>query len=174
MMFACIIALFCCGCIEKSPNNSILFWMFTGSISVTVAVYTLQFALELVLIALGITMFVFVLLTMYCWWSKKDFEFLNGFLSISLIVLIVLGIIFAIFPVGGLLEAGLSFFGIMVFVCFILYDTSRLVNKKDLDLITSREMLSAEIMIASIGLYLDIINLFLYILDCLAAVSDDN
>jgi FtsH-binding integral membrane protein len=122
---------------------------------------------ELVLLAASLTAVIFISLTIYVARSKQDFSFLGGFLFVGLLANIVLSI------VGSLL--GLSFikliccvFGILIFTGYILYDTDQIVNKvkiHHLDMGTA--------LCGALELYLDIINLFFYILELLVRLSGD-
>lgn len=120
----------------------------------------------LVSAAFGITTVMFVALTVYAYVSKRDFSFLGGFLLLGLIALIGLAIARIFIPgMGqGVLGLTIAFFGIMIFSGFILYDISRF--KQGL----TNEMIP----LAVLMLYLDFINLFLYVLQFLGILSSDD
>lgn len=107
---------------------------------------------DLVLEAVFITATVFVVLTLYTLQSKWDFSFLGAGLGMSLWVLILWGLFAAIFGV----QAGYVYalLGSLVFSLFIIYDTYMLAERHD----------PRDYVIAAVELYLDLINLFLYIL----------
>jgi len=73
----------------------------------------------------------------------------------------VLQIFFPLGPVSVALFGGL---GALVFAGFILYDTENLIRRHTYD----------EYIWASVGLYLDILNLFLSILNMLRSMQSDN
>ena len=87
--------------------------------------------------------------------TAKDFSFMGKFLVIALIIMIVAGLI-NIFLGSPLLQVILAAAGAIIFSGFILYDTQNLL----------RGNFSSPIE-AAIALYLDILNLFISILQLL-------
>merc|ERR1719271_1329377 len=110
-----------------------------------------------VLQALVLTAAVFISLTSYVLVTKKDFSFLGGALFAGLIILIVWSLLNAFFDFGLGGRMVFSLAGALVFVGYILYDTSLLMHHLGPD----------DYIIAAVTLYLDIINLFLYLLEIL-------
>ena len=152
--------LFMLFCYQKNhPINMILLTAFTISIGYTVAVVCGQFAEEgyqhLVIESFLITICTFVVLTIFTFQSKYNFDFLGDIVVGGISVLIFWGIICWIMGSDG--GIGYSLLGIFIFVIAIIFDTHRLKEKYTYD----------EFIIAAVELYLDILNLFLYILDFL-------
>ncbi|CAM9660851.1 unnamed protein product [Hapterophycus canaliculatus] len=95
--------------------------------------------------AAGLTMAVFLGLTLFTFQTKIDFSFLGGALFASLWVLMLWGMVMAVF---GFQQSYLySLVGAIIFSLYILYDTSLLMNHLGYD----------EYIVASISLYLDIL-----------------
>lgn len=142
------------------PINMILLSAFTVSSSYLVGTVTAMFAEagagDLVLEAVFITATVFIILTIFTLQSKWDFSFLGAGLGMSLWILILWGLFAAIFGA----QAGMvySLAGSILFSLFIIYDTYMLAERHDPE----------DYVIAAVELYLDLINLFLYILQILA------
>jgi modulator of FtsH protease len=90
----------------------------------------------------------FLGLSAYVHLSKKDFSYLGGFLFVGLIGLIVVSLIGLFFPVPGM-SLVLAYFSAVLFSGYILYDTSRIMNGSETNYV-----------MATISLYLDILNLF--------------
>jgi FtsH-binding integral membrane protein len=103
-----------------------------------------------------LTLVTFGSLSMYAVVSGKDFSYLGGFLFMALIGLVVGGIVLMFLHVP-MLSLLYSLGGVLIFSGFVLYDTSKILN---------RHMISEPIT-AAIALYLDFINLFLFILQLL-------
>ena len=104
----------------------------------------------------GITTFgTFAALTAYVFWSKTDFSYLRGFVFAGLMALIISSVFGWLFGMGAVAHLAMSYVGVLVFVGFILYDTSNIIRKFPTN----------EYVIATLELFLDILNLFLYILD---------
>ena len=104
--------------------------------------------------ALVLTVLIFGGLTLYVMGSKRDFSFLGGFLVTGLIVVILGSLLNAFWfqnPAGEfIIAAG----GVLLFSGFILYDTSNILRHYEVEDYTS----------ATLALYLDILNLFLFLL----------
>jgi modulator of FtsH protease len=94
----------------------------------------------------------FLGLSAYVQISKKDFAYLGGFLFVALIGLIVVSLVGAFFPTPGL-SLAISYVTVLIFSGYILYDTSNIISGRETNYI-----------MATIQLYLDILNMFLAIL----------
>jgi FtsH-binding integral membrane protein len=104
-----------------------------------------------------LTATVFAGLTMYAFVSGKDFSFLGGMLFIALIVLVVAGFLFFFFHSAALYTL-YCVAGVLIFCGWVLYDTSQII----LRLQPGQEVIGA------VSLYLDLLNLFLFILRLLS------
>jgi FtsH-binding integral membrane protein len=118
----------------------------------------------LVLQAFIITVAMFAGLTLYGYYSKRDFSFMRGFLMVGLIALLGLGILqIFVGSFGGAFGLLIAFGGIMIFSGFILYEINQYRNGLEDKMIP----------LATLSLYLSFINLFLYVLRFLGILSDD-
>ncbi|KAF9607165.1 hypothetical protein IFM89_032387 [Coptis chinensis] len=152
---------------QKHPVNFILLGLFTICMSVTIGVVCAKTEAKIVLEALILTSAVVAGLTGYTFWAAKkgkDFSFLGPILSASLTVLIIAGFIQISFPLGPISLAIYSVLGAVVFSAYIVYDTDNLIKRHTYD----------EYILASVMLYLDIINLFLEILRLLRLMQSGN
>ena len=129
----------------------------------TVAYYSTTGGFSLVNTAFLVTTAIFAGLTAYAYYSKRDFSFLGGFLVMGLITLVgfsVIGLFTGGF--GGTMGMGIAIGGTIIFSGFILYDISKYKNG------LTEEMIP----LAVLNLYLDFINLFLYVLRLLGLSRD--
>ena len=110
--------------------------------------------------ALG-TATIFFGLSAYVLTTKKDLSFMGGFLFSGLIVVVVGGLAAFFFELSGL-SLAISCISILVFSGYILYDTSQIIHRGETNYI-----------IATVELYLDIINLFLSLLRILSYFSGE-
>jgi len=108
--------------------------------------------------AFATTCMVFGGLSLYALISKRDFSWLRGFAVTALFALIGVGLLDAFFFKSDAVEMAMSAAGVMVFSCWILFDTSRLLRSTPVD----------DAVGAALSLYLDFINLFLDILRLLS------
>jgi len=178
---------------HSSPANVGWLAAFTLITSLMVACVCAQYQAAglgvLILEALGLTLGIFVVLTAYTLISKKDFSFMGGMLFVGLWVLIGASFVNFIFGVvGGTRSPFLSMLiacgGAFIFSLYILYDSTYIFHISGhfpvLTLLfvtaASRIMLKLSVdayVEAAIELYLDVINLFLYILQILSTFARD-
>lgn len=122
---------------------------------------------EMVMQALGGTAIIFLSLSAYVLTTKKDFSFMGGFLFVGLMVVIVgaIGAMIASYFFGvdiSLFSLVISGAIVLLMSGFILFDTSRIINGGETNYI-----------MATVGLYLNIYNLFTALLHIIGATSDD-
>jgi modulator of FtsH protease len=145
--------LFATRAYRDSAFGVVLVFGFTGLMGYTLGPtlnhhLSLANGSETVGIALLATGAAFLGLSAYVHTSKKDFSYLGGFLFVGLIGLIVVSLIGMFFPVPGM-SLVLAYFSAVLFSGYILYDTSRIMNGSE-----------TNYLMATISLYLDILNLF--------------
>jgi FtsH-binding integral membrane protein len=108
-----------------------------------------------------VTVAVFGSLTAYAFATKKDFSFLGGMLFIGVIGLVIAGIV-SMFVHAALLSMIYSVAGVLIFSGFVLYDTSQIMLR----------LAPEDAVMGAVSLYLDFINLFLFILRLLSSRRD--
>lgn len=148
---------------REHPTNLILLMAFTLSQSLLIGIVVSLFDAMIVIEAFFITFFIVLSLTLYTFQSKKDFSSMGAGLYAALCVLIIGGFI-QIVAQNSVMEMMLCIGGAMVFSLYIIYDTHMLMYKHSPE----------EYVVCTVELYLDIINLFLYILRILAAAKNSN
>jgi modulator of FtsH protease len=122
---------------------------------------------EMVMQALGGTAIIFFSLSAYVLTTKKDFSFMGGFLFAGLMIVIVgaVGAMIASYFFGvdiSLFSLVISGAIVLLMSGLILFDTSRIINGGETNYI-----------MATVGLYLNIYNLFTALLHIIGATSDD-
>lgn len=138
---------------DSHPTNLILLLLFTLGESVVVGHIVTLYELHSVITAFVLTLSVFFVLTMYTLQSSYDFSTWGACLFTFLWILLVGSIIHLFFPteIGDLM---ISLAGAIIFSGFIILDTHMIMHRMSPD----------DYIMATITLYLDMINLFLYIL----------
>ncbi|XP_067007017.2 protein lifeguard 4 [Anabrus simplex] len=144
---------------RDSPANLILLAAFTVVQAYTIGVVLTYYDQVVVLQAFMLTLTVVAGLTSFTFQTRKDFSFLGFGLFAGLCVLLVGGVLQLLIG-SSVLELVISIAGAFLFSLFIIYDTQMLMQK----------LSPEEYILATINLYLDIVNLFLYILRTLEAV----
>jgi modulator of FtsH protease len=117
---------------------------------------------ELVMTALGGTGVIFLGLSGYALITRKDFSFIGGFLSVGIMVMFLAGIGAYMFSIPALSLAVSAGF-ILLMSGLILYQTSEIIHGGETNYI-----------LATITLYISIYNLFLSLLQLLAAFSGED
>jgi len=117
---------------------------------------------SLVMQSLGGTALIFFGLSAYALQSKRDFSFMGGFLFAGLLVAIV-AMIANIFLAIPALSLTISAAVVMIMSGLILMDTSRIVHGGETNYIR-----------ATVGLYLNIFNLFVHLLHLLGVFGGDD
>lgn len=110
---------------------------------------------DLVVQALGVTVVAYGGAALYATLSKANFSFLGGFLFIGLLALLGMGIVNLFIPFNTQAEWVYTLLGILVFIGYTLFDISRIVHHG-----VARE----DVPFVVLSLYLDFVNLFLFIL----------
>jgi modulator of FtsH protease len=139
----------------------LLFTLFMGLMLTPILSFALTFAngARLIALAAGGTGAIFFTLAGIATVTKKDFSFMGKFLMVGLVVFILASIANLFFNVPAL-ELTIPVVGVALFSMFILYDVSRVLNGGETNYIT-----------ATLAIYLDIYNIFVYLLRLLIALS---
>ena len=159
-----LVSLMCCGDLRrKFPHNFILLGVFTIFESLLLGIVTAHIETNTVLLAIGITAIVCISLTAFAFQTKIDFTLYAGAAFVAFIIFFLMGfvLIFVKMPILHLIYSG---FGALLFSFFLLIDTQMIVGGT-----RSIQISPEEYIVAVIILYMDIIQLFLYILRILNA-----
>lgn len=162
LSFVTLIPMICCFR-KRYPMNAILLFFFTICMSFMVGVICTFYDSEVVLKASLITVGLFLVLTLYTCVSKTDFHFLGAGLFAALWVLIIAGFMQLFFPYNHIVHMVYCWLGAGIFCLFIIYDTNKIVKRYQ----QPGGSFDDEWLIAVIDLYLDVLNLFLFILQIL-------
>jgi len=116
---------------------------------------------QLVGMAAGGTGLIFFTLATIATVTKKDFSFMGKFLFIGMVLLIVASLANLFFQVPAL-SLTISAIAVMIFSAYILYDVSQIVHGGETNYV-----------MATLGLYMSIYNLFINLLQLLMAFSGE-
>lgn len=115
------------------------------------------------MLAVGITAAVCLALTLFAFQTKWDFTICGGILMVAIVVFLIFGIV-AIFIPGKVITLVYSSIGALIFSIYLVYDTQLMMGGKHKYAISPEEYI-----FAALNLYLDIINIFMYILAIIGA-----
>ena len=153
-----IIPLICCRNIaRKTPTNYILLTIWTICEGYMVATCCSFYSPEIVITAASLTCAITISLTVYACTTKTDFTFMGGLLFVSSCVLIFLGLFSFIF--GNFFRTLYCVLGVFLFSLYLIFDTQLVMGK------FGSEYMIDDYIIASIMIYIDIIQIFMYLLE---------
>ncbi|XP_076453208.1 protein lifeguard 1-like [Babylonia areolata] len=165
--FVILIILACCPNVRRSyPSNLILLAVFTIFEGFLLGAVSSHYEKDEVLMAVGITAVVSLALTIFAFQTKWDFTMFGGLLFVFIIVLICLGFLCLIIQ-NRYLSLVYASLGALLFSAYLVFDTQLMLGGKH-----KYSLSPEEYIFAALNLYLDIINLFLYILSIIGLARD--
>lgn len=162
-----IIAMFVLPRFANSPAGIWIVFLITGLLGFGLGPMLTMYASlpnggNIIMLAFGGTGVIFMGLSAYVLATKKDFSFLGGFLMVGFLLVLVAALanIFMQIPALSLMISAVV---IMIMSGFILYDTSRIIHGGETNYI-----------LATIGLYMTIFNIFISLLQILGIMGNDD
>ncbi|XP_018564598.1 protein lifeguard 1 isoform X2 [Anoplophora glabripennis] len=167
VIIVALITLACCGEVRrKAPMNFIFLFIFTFAEAFILAVSSSTYESEEVIMAVGITAAVCLGLTLFAFQTKWDFTMMGGILFVAVIILFVFGIV-AIFVHNRIVKLVYASLGALIFSIYLVYDTQLMLGGKHKYSISPEEYI-----FAALNLYIDIVNIFMYILTIIGTSRD--
>lgn len=160
LSFGFLIALSCFPSVSrKHPTNLICLALFTLCEGYLVGAISSYSGADAVIKAVACTMIITTGLTIYAWQTKVDFTAMGGYLFAASISLLLVGLMCAIFQSQIMMNiyAGL---GCLIFSAYIVYDTQLIIGGAH----HSHSFEIDEYVFAALNLYIDIVQLFLFLL----------
>merc|ERR1712061_123180 len=159
-------AMACCRqVVRQYPTNYMFLFVFTAFEGVMVGFFSAMYTWQSVVLAVGITVVIFLALTAYAFFSKTDFTGFGPYLFGALFSLIAFGLVICILHMCGvnvdMLMMLYDLIGVLIFVFYIIYDTQLIIGCNWGHKV---EFSIDDYVFASLNLYIDIINLFMHIL----------
>lgn len=146
-----------------SPYNYICLILFTLAQTFLVAVICCRFDTKVILMAGGLTALISISLSLYAMQTKCDYTAIGGVLLISIIVLMVLGLLLLFFRTHVMMLIYCSL-GVFLYSIFIIYNTQLMMGGKH-----AYEISPEDYVFAALNLYIDIVQIFLFLLHLLGS-----
>ncbi|CAE7221517.1 Faim2 [Symbiodinium microadriaticum] len=160
MSISTMCVFICCpDTMRKSPTNYLLLLCFTVAESVMVGFICVQYTVQSVLVTLGITAALVLALSLFALQTTYDFTGFMPYLFALVCSLCLFGLVMSIFA-WNMIYAGL---GAVIFSFYIIFDTQLIVGGKHNKFRFSID----DYCMAAINIYVDIIQLFLFLLQLL-------
>ncbi|KAL6752264.1 inhibitor of apoptosis-promoting Bax1-domain-containing protein [Haematococcus lacustris] len=149
---------------RQHPLNLVFLFAFTACESVLVGAASATYDTHVVLLAVGITAGVVMALALFALQTKLDLTAAGGALLALLATLIIASIVQSFVHVSWL-QLLISAGGALLFSVYLVFDIQLLMGSGAVSISPD------EYVYAALALYLDVINLFLYVLQLLNEVS---
>jgi modulator of FtsH protease len=162
-----VIAMFVLPRFANSPAGIGIVFLITGMLGFGLGPMLSMYAAlpnggSIITLSLGGTGVIFLGLSAYALATQKDFSFLGGFLMVG-ILLVLIAAVANIFLAIPAMSLAISAVVIMIMSGFILYDTSRIIHGGETNYV-----------LATIGLYMTIFNIFISLLQILGIMGNDD
>lgn len=144
----------------SSPVASLLFYLFAVVNGLTLAPVFFIYTESSIAKTFFITAGVFGAMSIYGYFTTKDLTRFGTFLIMALFGLIIVSVVNLFFG-SSALEFGISIAGVLIFIGLTAWDTQRI---KQMALYAPDDSLGKVATIGALNLYLDFINLFIYLL----------
>lgn len=138
-----------------------MFYLYAFTNGIVLSGITFIFDIRAILYALAITITLFIVTAIYGYFTTEDLTKYNRFLMGGLITIILVSIL-NIFLKMPLIYWGITVIGVVIFSALIAYDINRIKNIAINNY--NNESLDKIGIIGALNLYLNFINLFLYLL----------
>ena len=145
----------------KTSTMQMLFWAFAVVMGLSLSTIFLVYSGASIAGAFFATAAGFAALSLYGYTTKRDLSAFGTFLIIGLVGLIVASLI-NLFLQSGTMALVISFVGVLLFAGLTAYDTQR--TKSLYYEVRGTSMQDRVVIMSALSLYLDFINMFLFIL----------
>ena len=147
----------------------ILFWSFAIVMGLSMSTIFLRFTGESIAATFFATAGAFAGLSLFGYTTKKDLSGWGSFLVMGVIGILI-AMVINIFLQSAALELAVSILGVLIFAGLTAYDTQRL--KSDYQRLRGTSWEGKSIILGALSLYLDFINMFLFLLRFMGAARN--
>ncbi len=153
----------------KTSTLQLLFWAYAVLMGLSLSTIFLVYSGTSIAGAFFATAAGFAGLSLYGYTTKKDLSAFGTFLIIGLVGLIVASLI-NLFLQSGVMSLVISAVGVLIFAGLTAYDTQR--TKSLYFEVAGTDMVGKAVIMSALSLYLDFINMFLFVLRLFGASRD--
>ena len=145
---------------SKSTLN-ILFWAYATVMGLSLSTIFLVYTGESIAVTFFATAGAFAGLSLFGYTTKKDLSGFGSFLIMGVVGLIIAGLV-NLFLQSSEMSFVISGIGVLIFAGLTAYDTQRL--KEEYVHLRGTEYIGKAVIMGALNLYLDFINMFMYLL----------
>lgn len=152
------------GFVQKMSFSSavILFSIFAFTMGITISVIFIAFSMPSIFSTFLVASGMFGAMAIYGYVTKADLTSMGSFLFMALIGLIIGGFV-NMFLHSEKFNFVLSAIGVLVFTLLTAYDVQK-IKRMTQDMLEDKETMAKVTIVGALTLYLDFVNLFLYLL----------
>ncbi len=154
----------------KASTAQTIFWVYAGLMGASLATVFLVFTGASVARTFFVTAAAFAGLSLYGYTTKRDLSAFGTFLVMGLIGLIIASIV-NIFLASSMLQFVISAAGVLIFAGLTAWDTQKI--KEMYWEADGHEVATKKAIMGALTLYLDFINLFMFLLQFLGVRRDE-
>lgn len=147
-----------------------LFFLYSVFTGFSLSVFMMFYGFKTFYLAFGVTGTMFLALTVIGFVTKKDVSRMGATISAMLIGLLISSVI--AFIIGGELEMIVCGLGVLIFGAVTVYDTKKIRHFASLAI--AEDMQNKYVIYSAMQLYLDYINILLYLIRLLGAINRRN
>lgn len=140
-----------------------LFFAYAVLTGIVFSTYFLIFEAASMVLVFAVTALYFGVMAVFGYFTSMDLSRIRNILVGGLLFLIVFGVLSMFIPFFGAMERLYCIIGIVIFLAFTAYDTQKIRGFYD-SFAGDEAMLAKASIYSALQLYLDFINLFLYLL----------
>jgi len=156
--------LCCCkNTMRTFPQNYIVLGMITVGMGIEVGFVSAMYKTQSVLLVFMVTAGIFLSLTAFAFTTKYDFTGFGPYLFVALAGLCIMSFIMMFLPYSSMMMKVYSCVGAILFSFYIVYDTQQIAGGKH----KKHQLGVDEYAFGALTIYLDIINLFMLLLELL-------
>jgi uncharacterized protein len=145
----------------RASTAQLVFWLFSAVMGLSLASVFLVYTGQSIVTTFFVSSATFLGMALYGYTTKRDLTGWGSFLFMGLIGLIVASLV-GLFVQSSALQFAISVIGVLIFTGLTAYDTQKI---KDMYYAgDSSEIGGKKAVMGALSLYLDFINLFLYLL----------
>jgi protein lifeguard len=157
--FSCMIVFACCPSTLRSyPLNYAIMTLFTCAEGILVGIICSYYTVQSVLVAVGTVAVITLALSVFAIQTKWDFTGWGPYLMVATLVLLIFGFVIGFFPYNSTATKIYCGIGTLIFSFYLIYDTQLIVGGR------KNQLSIDDYIIGAMCLYIDIIQLFLYML----------
>ena len=153
----------------STPTLQAMFWGFAVLMGMSLSTIFLVYTASSIAVTFFATAAAFAGLSLWGYTTQKDLSGFGSFLVMGVVGLIVASLL-NMWLQSEAMMYGISFLGVLIFAGLTAYDTQRL--KEQYRVVAGTEFAGKAVILGALSLYLDFINMFLFLLRFLGAARE--